>query len=175
MHAEALEFFSETLLGLDLPRRGAGRKVLEIGGLDVNGGLRHLVPYADWTAIDIVEGRGVDIVQDAADLYGNRQWEARYDLVVSAEVLEHTPRKVDILASAWWTLKPGGVLVVSAACDPRERHGAYRDDGAFSEGEDYYENLDPVGLLSALIELEFRDPMVRVHSGHGDVYATAVR
>lgn len=60
--------------------------VIELGSLDVNGNVRHLVPHDRWTGIDLVRGAGVDIVCDVHDL---PLPDHTADLVLCLEMLEH--------------------------------------------------------------------------------------
>lgn len=62
--------------------------VLEIGSLNVNGGLRDLKPdNFNWVGMDLVEGPGVDKVTDVGSTY---PFESHtFDLVVASSVFEH--------------------------------------------------------------------------------------
>jgi hypothetical protein len=60
MHSEAREFVARHA------RPSPGLLVLDIGGRDMNGTVRDLWPGADYTAMDITDGPGVDVVADAA-------------------------------------------------------------------------------------------------------------
>jgi hypothetical protein len=169
MHIEALTFITRSVHRFH-PRQARGISVLEFGSRDVNGGLRHLYPRAAWTGIDITEGPGVDIVADAADWRG----EQTYDLVICAEVLEHTARWAGVLASAAAHMHTGSVLVTTCATDPRAPHGAHDPDGSIGllAGE-WYENVTPEDLYSALEGLSFASIELTVDRNRGDLYAVA--
>lgn len=114
--------------------------VLEIGGLDVNGGVRGLVPHSSWHAIDLTAGPGVDEVTDAADWKPPRCW----DLVLCLEVLEHAPRWKDIVHTIALATRWGGHAIITAAAPGRPPH---RCDGTWWDlrGE-YYQNIHPVEI-----------------------------
>lgn len=117
--------------------------VLECGARDVNGSVRNLFPAADWFGVDIGPGPGVDEVADFADYVHPHP----VDIVVSTEVLEHTPRWREILRAASRNLRPGGRLIVTAAGPGRVPHSAV-DGGPV--GDEHYENIDPDELSSEL-------------------------
>lgn len=162
MHAEARAYVARALASLPPPRR-----VVELGSRDVNGGIRDLLP-ADcaYVGVDIAEGESVDVVADAAAY--RPPW--RPDLVLCCEVLEHAPDPQAIVANAARMLAPGGALVLTAACSPREPHSG-QDGGPPSEGE-HYRNVDPAALAGWLAA-GFRSFDLGTHP-RGDVYATAI-
>lgn len=119
MHNHALNFCTHWIHELGL--NSVGVHVLDLGGRDVNGTTRPLFPGADrYVSVDIVEGRGVDIVCDAAEL----DLRDRFDVVVSTELLEHTARAGEIVATARRHLKPKGWFVATMAGPGREVHSA---------------------------------------------------
>src|SRR3546814_16955389 len=63
MHPEAraglAKMLADTGLALD-----EEWEVLDLGGRDINGGIRDLIPNANWTGVDITEGPGVELVHD---------------------------------------------------------------------------------------------------------------
>lgn len=169
MHAEALAFIQGTCYRFRGPRDRL--RVLEIGSLDVNGGLRHLYPRAEkWLGLDFMPGPGVDVVADASNWLSQE----RFDLVICAEVLEHAPDWAPIVFNAAYALAPLGALVLTAACDPRAQHGAYDPDGTHGTlpGE-HYENVDPAYLLTLLRAARFQHVELTVDAVRGDVYAVA--
>jgi predicted SAM-dependent methyltransferase len=110
-----------------------GVHVIDFGGRDVNGTTRPLFPGADrYVSVDIVEGRGVDIVCNAAEL----DLRDRFHVVLSTELLEHTPQGAEIVANAFKHLHPGGWFVATMAGPGRKPHSA---DGAdkLRPGEHY--------------------------------------
>lgn len=142
MHAEAYEWVS---------RYGTADAVtvLDIGGRNINGSVRTLFPCADFTALDILPGEGVDIVADAATWTPDRLC----DVVTCAEVFEHTDVWPQIVATAYAALRPGGVFVATMAGPGRVPHSAF-DGGPLQAGE-YYDNVGPDDLERALKEAGF--------------------
>jgi SAM-dependent methyltransferase len=164
MHAGARDYIAAQLQG-----RTFGSAV-EIGGRDINGGIRDLVSAVDYTAIDLYPGIGVDIVADAT------QWkpDEPVDLVVCCEVLEHAPDPRAIVEAALSWLKPRGLLLLTCATDPRAPHSTH-DGGPVRDGE-HYGNIDPEDLMRWLREagawgLEGM-PTVSDYNA-GDLYASA--
>ena len=94
------------------PRIDSTTILLEIGSLNVNGSPRSVLPTSNWTGLDRVPGRGVDIVTSAATFL--TQHSNRYGCIVACECYEHDPR--------WWLtdqlakshLSPDGLYVVTA-------------------------------------------------------------
>lgn len=143
--------------------------VLDIGGRNINGSPRPLFPYATtYTVLDIADGPGVDIVADAAEWKPDRE----YDVVVCAEVFEHTPVWPEICETAYLALRPGGRLIVTCAGPGRNPHSAV-DGGDLRPGE-HYGNVDP-GELRAALEEFFADVVVDQQTNPADVRAVATK
>lgn len=160
MHTEALDFVREALERDPLPDNAA---VLEIGSYNVNGSVRPLLEDATHVGLDIRQGPGVDIVADCANFDGAQM----FDAVISTETLEHMARPETAIRCAYQALKPGGLLIVTAAAPEREPHG---NDGG-PVGSEHYKAITPAALEQML------DGWVGVRISHhperGDVYATA--
>lgn len=163
MHAEAYEFVREVARS-----RGPFESVVEIGGRDVNGSVRPLFDHARYVSLDIREGPGVDVVADA------EFWEPDEpaDCVVCCEVLEHAPNAIDLVQCPRFWLRPGGILIVTCATDPRLPHSAV-DGELIQPGDEFYHNVSPA---------EFRDwsfgyahVALQTDKAHGDLYAVATR
>jgi len=167
VHDQARFFVAERLVGLP-----AYRHVVEIGGRDINGGVRDLVMrrqgVESYISLDLFEGPGVDVVADAT------KWSppGLVDLVICCEVLEHAPDPSGVVSSAVSWLAPGGTLIVTCATDPRAPHSGH--DGAGLRAGEYYGNVAPEHLgewLDALPVLA----STYVAPDRGDLYATAVK
>ncbi len=144
--------------------------VLDVGGRNVNGSPRGLYPNATvYRILDIAPGDNVDIVADAST------WEPdqEYDVVVCAEVFEHTDVWPGICATIHKALKPQGRAVFTMAGPGRQMHSAV-DGGTLRVGE-YYGNVDPYDLKRVLKDCGFQDVEVDQQYSPCDVRAVAVK
>jgi len=125
------------------PRQG-----LDIGGADVNGSARPLIPCVDvWTGLDVAPGPGVDTVWDATDTVGlyHILTVGAYDVVLCTEVLEHVENWRAIIKNIWLLLGSGGYAFITAAATDggswaRRPHGA-RGEHDVPQGE-HYQNVN---------------------------------
>lgn len=162
MHTEALAYVADMVARHNLDRGD----ILDLGGRDVNGTIRHLFPRADlYVTVDIEPHPSVDYVCDAGDL----DLPDRFDVVVSTECLEHTKRAPDIVRAAWRHLKDGGVFVATMAGVGREPHSA----SGGPVGDEYYHNVDSDELGEWLEQAGFEDWTVDVFGN--DLRCVAVR
>jgi glycosyltransferase involved in cell wall biosynthesis/SAM-dependent methyltransferase len=149
MHGSVLGFFA---YGALQAREVTGGSVLEIGSLDVNGSIRHLVEArgpARYVGVDIVDGPGVDAVLDCLDVVAEFGQDA-FDAVVSAEMMEHAQDWQGCLLAMTRVLKPGGVLVITTrgpgfAYHHAPDHWRYTQDG-FRQALAWL-GLDPLVLM----------------------------
>jgi len=157
MHDEAMVF-----LAANIDRKASS--VLDVGGRDINGSPRALFPTADYVALDVVDGPGVDLV---ADIVG---WSSRrkFDVVICAEVLEHAEDWPAVVRACWRHVAPAGRLLVTCATTGREPHSAV-DGGPLRRGE-WYAAVQPGDLEKAL-----PGATVEFHPARGDLYAAAVK
>jgi SAM-dependent methyltransferase len=142
--------------------------VVDVGGRNINGTPRGLFPAAAYTAVDLQDGPGVDVVADC------RQWHppASVDLVVCCEVLEHAPDPRAVVRSCVDYLKPGGRLVLTCAGPGRAPHSGH-DGGGVRPGE-HYANISPVELRLWLLAQGLTDLELVDNTVTADVYATGV-
>lgn len=165
MHQQALDFVAAHAIGLP------AASVLEIGSLDINGSVRPIFSATPrYHGLDLVAGPGVDEVADAAE------WcppDEPFDVVVSAEVLEHAPRWVDVLETAWAALAAGGTLLMTCATDPRPPHSAV-DGWEVRDGE-WYRNVPADEVRDLLRRWGCREWAIEVHRDRGDLYLRARR
>jgi SAM-dependent methyltransferase len=125
------------------PEMFVGRRVLEIGSLDVNGTIRGFFTSCDYTGLDVAPGKGVDVVCEGQKFDAP---DASFDLVISCEVMEHNPYWKETLENMIRMLKPGGLMVMSCATVGRREHGTARSEPGDSpltveQGWNYYRNL----------------------------------
>jgi SAM-dependent methyltransferase len=105
----------ETVKNALAPGDVRGKRVLEVGSLDVNGSVRSDIVAlgpADYVGIDIRPGPGVDVVGDAGDLV-EKFGENAFDVVISTELLEHARDWRRIISNIKRVTKPNGVMIVS--------------------------------------------------------------
>lgn len=140
MHHEAAEWVARWA-----PDRPVA--VLECGGRNINGGVRHVFQVASWTSVDITDGPDVDVVVDFCDYEPG----SHVDVVVCCEVAEHTPDWPTICWNAARHLDQGGMFLFTAAGPGRSPHSA-SDGGELRPGE-HYENVDPARLRDVLAPL----------------------
>ena len=124
---------------------GIGGDVLDIGGRDVNGTPRHLFD-GRYVVVDLAAGPNVDHVVDAVVLALGET----FDVVVCTEVLEHSDRAGELVATAHRHLADGGVFIATMAGTGRAPHSAV--DGGPLRRRRVYRNVtadDLAGWLEA--------------------------
>src|SRR4249919_3876522 len=143
MHGSVLGFFAYGALQRS---EVAGKDVLEVGSLDVNGTVRPFVQArgpASYVGVDVIAGPAVDVVCDATDLV-ERFGPDAFDVVISTEMLEHAADWQAAVANMVTALRPGGVLVVTTR-SPGFAYHHPPDRWRFTQAA-FSEILDRVGL-----------------------------
>ena len=114
-------------------------KVLEIGSLNINGGVREFFPDAkEYIGIDMQKGEGVDKVIEAHDIL--RVWPIEsFDAVLCLEMLEHDNAFWKTVDNVHQVLKRGGILIVSTPTFGFPIHRYPKD--YFRFGEDAYREI----------------------------------
>lgn len=110
-HETCIEFGRLNLKKEDV----AGKSVIEVGSLDVNGSLRPLIETfnpKEYIGADLIEGPKVDLICDANDLLNKFGYE-RFDLLIATEILEHARAWKDVIHNFKNVLKPDGVLLIT--------------------------------------------------------------
>lgn len=132
------------------PHYFSGKNVLDCGSIDINGNNRYLFSASTYTGIDIVSGRNVDFVSPA-HLFSPG---IEYDVVISTEMLEHDEHYEKSLRNMFALLKPGGLMLLTAAGTGRPEHGtAKAHPGDSPATHDYYKNIT-VEMLASAIDME---------------------
>ena len=159
MHAEAMSW-----VAAHVPE--GKRRVLDIGGRDINGNPQALFDHGTtFEVVDPVDGPAVTWVGVVAD-YTTK---SKFDTVLCLEVAEHAEEWEGIVGKAADLMKPGGVFIFTAAGPTRAPHSAM-DGGGLKDGE-FYENIDPKVLAKVLAKHFVK---VQVDELGADVRAVAV-
>jgi SAM-dependent methyltransferase len=118
------------------------KNVLDCGSLDINGSNRYLFEGCRYHGIDIVQGPNVDTVTRVHDfLPGELEV---FDTIISTAMLEHDEHWDRSMHRMTELLKPGGIMIITAAGYNRPEHGTSDHspkDSPLTHG--YYNNLTP--------------------------------
>jgi hypothetical protein len=145
---------------------------LDVGGQEINGNARGAWPWMKWTVLDLnplgATAAGADRVihADASVWVPDRA----YDVVLSTELLEHTPKWKACVTGMTQALEPGGLLVITCAGPGRERHPM--NGNSYEPGE-HYANVEAWELGKLLLQLGMRDVVVDYHPHACDTRARA--
>ncbi len=140
------------LISSNLPEYFSGRKILEVGSLNINGTVRGFFTDCDYIGLDIGPGKDVDVVCEG------QKYDApdnTFDQVISCEVMEHNPYWVETFQNILRVCKPGGLVVMTCATIGRPEHGTARSIPTNSpltikQGWNYYKNLSSKDFASKL-------------------------
>lgn len=86
-------------------------KVLDIGSMNINGSFKDLFDGCEYTGIDIAPGNNVDVVVEP---FSFPFPDETFDIVVSANCLEHVPEPGLWAKEVKRVLKKGGLLAITA-------------------------------------------------------------
>jgi SAM-dependent methyltransferase len=166
MHPEAFDYIRRMTAGRDC----SGQAILEIGSYNVNGSVRRIFRQAArYVGVDIRPGPGVDVVWDGATF--PPELAGPFDVVVSTETFEHADDPQLVLDLAEQILRPGGLLLLTAASPERAPHSCDGYD-TIPPGE-HYAGIDPDTLTAWLAGWDA--VAIEHHAARGDVYARAVK
>lgn len=179
-HAQQQEFCKK--IASEFPKYFTGKRVLDIGSLDINGNNRFFLTDCNYVGLDVGEGENVDVVQ-VAHLYDAP--DESFDLIISTEVFEHDMFYEKSIANVIRMLKPGGAFIFTCASTGRPEHGTRRSDGSFAapllarisdEWSDYYKNLTEEDIRSIPgFNQAFPDGIFEYNSYPGDLYFFGVK
>ena len=106
-HYEQQEFCRR--ISAKYPKYFTGKKVLDIGSLDINGNNRFFIDSCNYIGLDVGDGPNVDVVQ-VAHLYDAP--DEVFDLIISTEVFEHDMFYEKSIQNIIRMLKPGGYFIM---------------------------------------------------------------
>ena len=115
-------------IGKRKPLIGEPGKILDVGGRDVNGSPR-IMFLGKYTVLDMIDGKGVDIVMNAHDM----KFKEEFDLVMCLETFEHDDKFWITLDNCKKALKKGGWMILSAPGPYAPKHDWPGDYYRFQE------------------------------------------
>jgi SAM-dependent methyltransferase len=122
---------------------------LDCGSLDINGNNRYLFNNSRYIGIDIAHGPNVQIVTRVHEFHPADG--KLYDTIISTEMLEHDANFAQSLYRMYNLLKPGGLLLITAAGQGRKEHGTTASSPKSSPcTNDYYHNILPEDIVMNL-------------------------
>lgn len=173
-HKEQLEFFENfsrisRMLGI--------LNIAEIGSLDINGTIRGIFQEQNdirgYIGLDIGEGPGVDVVEQGHLFLKKRNYE--FNLILSAECLEHNPFWRETISESILALKAPGILIFSWATTGRHVHGTHSQSAhsapfVVEQWDSYYRNVSRKDLMR-IEERKLLDyEAIFVNHRHKDLY-----
>ena len=112
-----------------------GKRVLEVGSVDVNGNLRPTVTVlgpSEYIGVDIEAGKGVDVICSAENIIDEFGKES-FDAVISTEMLEHVRDWKKVISNIKNIVKPDGVILLTTRSLGFKYHGFPYDFWRFEE------------------------------------------
>lgn len=110
-HASCITFGAINLY----PEEVKGKRIIEIGSRDSNGGLRPIIESwepTEYIGVDLVEGSGVDVICNAEEIVEKFGRES-FDAVISTEVLEHVRDWRKVISNIKNICRPEGVILIT--------------------------------------------------------------
>jgi len=141
MHQPVLDYIAG--IKNRFPKHFKDARVLELGSKDINGTPREFFTNCEYIGVDQVGGEGVEHVGNAHE-YNNGE----FDTVLTTEMLEHDSWAEASLKNAKSILKPGGLLIATAAGVGREKHYGIH------KCETYYKNITKRFVLDIFPDAE---------------------
>ena len=91
-----------------------GKRVIEVGSLDVNGSPRSIIERFDpleYVGVDIIRGKGVDLICSCEDLI-TKFGDNIFDIVISTCTLEHVRDWRTSISNIKRICKPNGIILI---------------------------------------------------------------
>lgn len=127
--------------------------------MNFNGTPRHLFEHCDYTGIDREPGPDVDTVCRA-----HQYDDYPFDVVITTEMLEHDKYARESVINAFRLLKPGGLLIGTAANVNRPPHYEFTGE------DEHYKNIS-----KEMIQSWLPNATISEDEGQFDIYFYAVK
>jgi SAM-dependent methyltransferase len=149
-------------------------RVLEIGSRNINGSVREGFAACEYVGVDCHPGPAVDVVCLGHEYPGEPE---SFDVVCSAETLEHDPHAARTIAHMLRLLRPGGLLFMTCAGTGRAEHGTIRTGESYGPDAGFYRNVTVAEFLRWLLAAEFdlRELHVRRNPAAHDLYCYCIK
>ena len=179
MHPEAIDFtyYVKSILE-DFFR---DKKVLDVGGGDINGNNRDLFENCEYEVNDVTDAPNVTVVARTKDLLFQDEY---FDTIISTECFEHDPEYEQSFQKIVDMLRPGGLFLFTCASFGRQEHGTVRTSPRESFGtraeipdmSDYYKNLTERDIRRAIpLDSIFATYHIYYNAKTRDVYFLGVK
>lgn len=172
-HPEQLEFVGK--IKSAFPSFFNGGRVLEIGSLDINGSVRRFFQADEYIGLDVKLGPGVDVACEGQKYNAPSD---SFDVVISAECLEHNPYWVETMENMFRLVRQGGLVIMTCASPGRKEHGTRRttpEDAPLIEW-DYYRNISCHDVVAKIApELKSTAYMITKNVHSHDTYFVAFK
>ncbi len=105
------------------------KRVIDVGSFDFNGSIRPIIENwqpTEYLGVDIIEGTSVDLVCNADDLV-EKFGKDSFDVVLSLEMLEHSPNWQKSITNLKSICKPNGIILITTRSHGYPYHGYPND------------------------------------------------
>ena len=173
------------------PSKFSNIKVLDIGSFDCNGNERHFFEDSDYTGIDLMPGKNVDVVCAGQDYDAADQ---TFDTIISCECFEHNPFYAETINNVVRMLKSGGLFLFTCATIGRPVHGVASANLLMKEKDpnwkslpnvlierndwdnEYYKNLTEEDIRNIInVDDVFSEYQFEVEENHCDLYFWGIK
>ncbi len=170
MHQAAITYCQK--VKVKFPDHFKGGLVLDCGSHDINGTTRFLFEKGLYIGIDIYPGCNVDITISTKDLCMPNA----FDVVISTEMLEHDKDWAESILAMLLNLRPGGLLLITAAGEGRAEHGTIKclpKDSPLTNS--YYRNVTKKMLLDIIPIDTFSEMAIEYNEEAKDIYLYGIK
>lgn len=154
------------------PKAFINKIVLDVGSMDINGNNRSFFEGCHYTGLDLGHGKNVDVICPIHKYNPG----ILYDTIICTEMLEHDEHYKQSLQNMYKLLKPGGLLVLTAASNNRPEHGTKRTTPHASPNTpDYYQNITLNMLVNSLQPGLFAESQTTQSPDLRDIYFYGIK